>query len=29
VTPMVWEETPIAKRHNRAHFDRGDPDVNL
>jgi GNAT superfamily N-acetyltransferase len=29
VTPIVWAEAPIAKRHERAHFDCGDPDLNL
>jgi GNAT superfamily N-acetyltransferase len=26
---MRWEEAPIAKRHDRAAFDCGDPDLNL
>lgn len=29
MTPIVWEEAPIAKRHDRAHFDCGDADLNL
>jgi GNAT superfamily N-acetyltransferase len=29
VTRIVWEEAPIAKRHDRAAFDCGDPDLNL
>jgi GNAT superfamily N-acetyltransferase len=26
---IVWEEAPIAKAHDRAAFDCGDPDLNL
>jgi GNAT superfamily N-acetyltransferase len=29
VTTIVWQEAPIAKRHDRATFDCGDPDLNL
>src|SRR5271167_741715 len=29
MTALVWEEAPIAKRHDRAAFDCGDPDLNL
>ena len=29
MTRIVWEEAPIAKRHDRAAFDCGDPDLNL
>jgi hypothetical protein len=29
VTRIVWEEAPIAKRHDCAAFDCGDPDLNL
>jgi GNAT superfamily N-acetyltransferase len=29
VTAIVWDEAPIAKRHDRATFDCGDPDLNL
>jgi GNAT superfamily N-acetyltransferase len=29
VTALVWDEAPIAKRHDRAAFDCGDPDLNL
>jgi len=29
MTSIVWEEAPIARRHDRAAFDCGDPDLNL
>jgi GNAT superfamily N-acetyltransferase len=29
VTALVWDEAPIAKRHDRAAFDCGDADLNL
>ena len=29
MTALVWEETPIAKRHDRAAFNCGDSDLNL
>jgi GNAT superfamily N-acetyltransferase len=29
MTALVWEEAPITKRHDRAGFDCGDPDLNL
>jgi len=29
VTALVWHETSIAKRHDRAAFDCGDADLNL
>ena len=29
MTALVWDEAPIAKRHDRAAFDCGDPDLNL
>jgi GNAT superfamily N-acetyltransferase len=29
VTALVWEETPLAKHHDRAAFDCGDADLNL
>ena len=29
MTAIVWEEAPIAKSHDRAGFDCGDPDLNL
>ena len=29
MTAIVWAEAPIAKRHDRAAFDCGDPDLNL
>jgi GNAT superfamily N-acetyltransferase len=28
VTALVWDEAPIAKRHDRAAFDCGDADLN-
>ncbi len=29
MTALVWNEAPIAKRHDRAAFDCGDADLNL
>jgi GNAT superfamily N-acetyltransferase len=29
MTALVWDEAPIAKRHDRAAFDCGDSDLNL
>ena len=29
MTASLWEEAPIAKRHDRAAFDCGDADLNL
>jgi GNAT superfamily N-acetyltransferase len=29
MTAIVWDEAPIAKRHDRAAFDCGDSDLNL
>jgi hypothetical protein len=29
MTAIAWEEAPIAKRHDRASFDCGEPDLNL
>jgi GNAT superfamily N-acetyltransferase len=29
MTGLAWEEAPIAKRHDRAAFDCGEPDLNL
>jgi len=29
VTALVWDEAPIAKRHDRATFDCGDADLNI
>ena len=29
MTALVWDEAPIAKRHDRAAFDCGDADLNL
>ena len=29
MTAIAWEEAPIGKRHDRAAFDCGDPDLNL
>ena len=29
MTAIVWDEAPIAKRHDRAAFDCGDADLNL
>jgi GNAT superfamily N-acetyltransferase len=29
VTTLVWEETPLARQHDRAAFDCGDADLNL
>jgi GNAT superfamily N-acetyltransferase len=29
VTALVWEETPLAKHHDRAAFDCGNTDLNL
>jgi GNAT superfamily N-acetyltransferase len=29
MTTIAWEEAPLAKRHDRAAFDCGDPDLNL
>ncbi len=29
MTALVWHETSIAKRHDRAAFDCGDADLNL
>ena len=29
MTSIIWDEAPIAKRHDRAAFDCGDPDLNL
>lgn len=29
MTAIVWDEAPIAKRHDRASFDCGDSDLNL
>ncbi len=29
MTALVWDEAPIAKQHDRAAFDCGDPDLNL
>ncbi len=29
MTAIAWEEAPIAKRHDRAAFDCGDPDLDL
>jgi len=29
LTAIAWEEAPIGKRHDRAAFDCGDPDLNL
>ena len=29
MTALVWDEAPIAKRHDRASFDCGDSDLNL
>jgi GNAT superfamily N-acetyltransferase len=29
VTAVAWEETPLAKHHDRAAFDCGDADLNL
>ena len=29
MTGVVWDEAPIARRHDRAAFDCGDPDLNL
>ena len=29
MTARAWNETPIAKRHERAAFDCGDSDLNL
>jgi GNAT superfamily N-acetyltransferase len=29
MTALVWDEAPIAKPHDRAAFDCGDPDLNL
>lgn len=29
MTTPVWEETPIGRRHDRAAFDCGEPDLNL
>jgi hypothetical protein len=26
---LVWEEAPLAKHHDRAAFDCGDPDLNV
>ncbi len=28
MTALVWDEAPIAKRHDRAAFDCGDADLN-
>ncbi len=29
MTGLIWDEAPIAKRHDRAAFDCGDADINL
>ncbi len=29
MTALVWDEAPIAKRHDRTAFDCGDADLNL
>jgi GNAT superfamily N-acetyltransferase len=29
MTALVWDESPIAKRHDRVAFDCGDADLNL
>lgn len=29
MTALVWQESPIARRHDRAAFDCGDADLNL
>ena len=29
MTALVWDEAPIARRHDRAAFDCGDADLNL
>ena len=29
MTAIAWDEAPIAKQHDRAAFDCGDPDLNL
>ena len=29
MTALVWDEAPIAKRHDRAAFDCGDADLNV
>jgi len=29
VTALVWEETPLAKHHDRTAFDCGNADLNL
>jgi len=29
MTGLRWEEAPLAKSHDRAAFDCGDPDLNL
>lgn len=29
MSAIVWEEAPIARRHDRAAFDCGDTDLNL
>jgi GNAT superfamily N-acetyltransferase len=29
MTNVAWEEAPLAKRHDRAAFDCGDPELNL
>jgi len=29
LTAIAWEEAPIGKKHDRAAFDCGDPDLNL
>ena len=29
MTALVWDEAPIAKRHDRAGFECGDADLNL
>jgi GNAT superfamily N-acetyltransferase len=29
MTPLIWEEVPLSKHHDRAIFDCGDADLNL
>jgi GNAT superfamily N-acetyltransferase len=29
MTAVAWEEAPLAKRHDRAAFDCGDPDLDV
>ena len=29
MTAIAWDEEPIGKKHDRAAFDCGDPDLNL